>query len=352
MPNKLKSCVTLVRRYYNSASDALKVGILGVPFDKGQAKKGVGHGPAAIRKAGLLERLSDIEQKLDIKDYGDVNYEVPQQLKDLDIPNIKSYADIASCNYQVSKKVQEIIESGRICVTLGGDHSLGLGTVDGHIKAKDENLCVLWIDAHPDLNTNKTSTSGNAHGMPSALLAKELSDYWPYLPGMDWQKPVISLRNIAYIGLRSVDSYERLIIDKLGINAFGMEDIEIHGINTIVELALNRIDPVGERSIHVSFDIDSLDSLEAPSTGTSVRGGMTLREGIHLMELIYRTGRLAALDLVEVNPNIGTEQDVNRTTDAAIHIIMAALGHSRRGIRPRNVNTLPLQTFPPTRQVI
>lgn len=88
--------------------------------------------------------------------------------------------------------------------------------MDGHIKAKQENVCVLWVDAHCDLNTNETSSSGNVHGMPLALLAKELSDYWPYLPGMDWQQPVISLRNIAYIGLRSVDPYERLIIDKLG----------------------------------------------------------------------------------------------------------------------------------------
>lgn len=136
---------------------------------------------------------------------------------------------------------------------------------------------MLWIDAHADLNTNKTSPSGNVHGMPMALLASELADYWPYLPGMDWQQPVMSIRNVAYIGLRSVDSYERLVIDKLSITAFGMEDVENYGINTVVNMALDRIDPERRKSIHVSFDIDSLDSLEAPSTGTSGKSHLLVR---------------------------------------------------------------------------
>ncbi|CAG9771407.1 unnamed protein product [Ceutorhynchus assimilis] len=347
----LRTSFQIIKRCLHT-NDGSKVGILGVPFDKGQAKKGVGNGPSIIRELGLIERLEEIEGKLNIKDYGDVSYEIPQDLKTHSIPNMKEYEHITTCNHEVSKSVENILRDGRICVTLGGDHSLGVGTVDGHIKAKDENVCVLWVDAHADLNTNKTSSTGNVHGMPLALLAKELSDYWPYLPGMDWQKPIISLRNVAYIGLRSVDSYERLVIDKLGINAFGMEDIENYGISTVIDMALNRIDPDKDKSIHVSFDIDALDSLEAPSTGTSVRGGMTLREGIHLMEIIYRTGRLGAFDLVEVNPSLGSEQDVKRTVDAAIHIIAAGLGHSRRGLRPKNIETLPLQTFPPTRHVI
>lgn len=203
-----------------------------------------------------------------MKDYGDVTYSVDDSISKT-IPNMREYEHIAACNHQVSKQVANIIRDGRICLTLGGDHAIAVGTVDGHIQAKSENIAVLWVDAHADLNTNKTSDSGNVHGMPMALLAKELSDYWPYLPGMDWQKPVMSIRNVAYIGLRSVDSYERLVIDKLGITAFGMEDIENYGIGTIVNMALERIDPENSRSIHVSFDIDSLDSLEAPSTGTS-----------------------------------------------------------------------------------
>ena len=201
---------------------------------------------------------------------------------------MKKYANVAACNQEVSKTVEKVLRDHRTCLTLGGDHSIGnliiinhsqklingqffqgIGTVDGHIKAKKENVCILWVDAHADLNTNKTSASGNIHGMPLALLAKELADYWPYLPGMDWQKPIVSIRNVAYIGLRSVDSYERLIIEQFGITAYGMEDVENHGVQNVVNMALEKIDPNRTRSIHLSFDIDSLDALEAPSTGTA-----------------------------------------------------------------------------------
>ncbi|KAJ8958828.1 hypothetical protein NQ318_019590 [Aromia moschata] len=332
-----------LRRWLHSERET-KIGILGVPFDKGQPKVGVANGPDAIRNAGLVDQLASIHKKINIKDYGNVSYEINEEIEK-HVPNMRDYVHIASCNYELSKNVERIINDGRICLTLGGDHSLGIGTVDGHIKAKQENVCVLWVDAHADLNTNKTSSSGNVHGMPMALLASELSDYWPYLPGMDWQRPVISIRNVAYIGLRSVDAYERLIIDRLGITAFGMEEVENYGISTVVNMALERIDPEARRSIHVSFDVDSLDSLEAPSTGTAVRGGLTLREGVHIMESVYKTGRLGAMDLVEVNPSIGTEGDVKRTVEAAIHVIMAAFGHSRKGLIPRDA-ALPLQTFP------
>jgi len=348
----LKNVSAFVLRNSRSTNTRrLSIGVLGVPFDKGQPKVGVGNGPKFIRHAGLIDRIKTIDEQIDVKDYGDVSYSVKHDLAK-DVENMRQYEHVATCTEEVSKSVSKIIRDDRVCVTLGGDHSLGLGTVDGHLQAKDNNVSVLWVDAHADLNTNKTSATGNIHGMPLALLAKELSDYWPYLPGMDWQKPVISIRNIAYIGLRDVDVYERLVIDKLGITAFGIEDIEKYGIHNVVQMALDRIDPQQHRSIHVSFDIDSLDSLEAPSTGTSVRGGLTLREGIHIMETVYNTGRVGAIDLVEVNPSIGNEVDVKNTVEAAIRVIMAGVGYKRQGLRLKHIQEMPLQTFPPTRELI
>ncbi|XP_056635810.1 arginase, hepatic [Diorhabda sublineata] len=346
MFKKITTEFNYVKRQFSSVKS--KIGIIGVPFGKGASKTGANNGPEAIRTGGLFEQLSGFYDKSLIHDYGNIAYKVLERHKS--IPNMKEYNEMVSCNEEVSRKVEELLRDDHICLTLGGDHSIAVGTVDGHVKAK-KDICILWIDAHADLNTNKTSDSGNIHGMPLAILASELSDYWPYLPGMDWQKPVISLRNLAYIGLRSVDPYERMVIDKLGITAFGMADVEEHGIHSVVEMALRAIDPDKTRSIHVSFDIDSLDTLEAPSTGTSVRGGLTLREGIHLMEMVYDTGRLSAMDLVEVNPDLGSEQDVKKTVDAAIQLISAAFGNNRRGMKLKNA-TLPLQTFPPTRPPI
>ncbi|EZA51566.1 hypothetical protein DMN91_011895 [Ooceraea biroi] len=332
-----KACKLLNKlsiRYYSG-----KVGIIGVPFDKGQKKQGVARGPEAIRAAGLIQELKMLE--LDVQDYGDVLYHA----EDVDKVNNMSHLNhVASCTSHLSKQIQQVLQEGRQALTIGGDHSLSIGTIDGHVKEK-KDIAVIWVDAHADLNTNKTSESGNVHGMPVALLTTELADYWPYLPGMDWQMPMLSIRNIAYIGLRSVDRYERLVIEKFGITAFGMEDIERYGIHDIIHMALNKIDPHNTKSLHVSFDIDSLDPLEAPSTGTPVRGGLSLREAIHLMEEMYRTRRLNAVDLVEVNPQIGSERDVKNTVEAAIHIIQAALGYTRRGLRvPKGITDMPLQT--------
>lgn len=162
---------------------------------------------------------------MDVKDYGNLKYKA-QELTGPE--NMAHLGEVSACTFKLSELVQEIMKENNNVVTLGGDHSVGIGSIDGHVKAKG-NVAVLWIDAHADLNTNKTSDSGNVHGMPVALLTSELSDYWPHLPGMDWQQPMLSIRNVAYIGLRSVDKYERLVIEKFGITAYGMEDVERYG---------------------------------------------------------------------------------------------------------------------------
>ncbi|XP_045761169.1 arginase, hepatic isoform X1 [Maniola jurtina] len=318
-----------------------KVGIIGVPFEKGQKKYGVSVAPAAVRSAGLIDQLKEIHG-LDIKDYGDV--EIPNRDEPVDVENMSHLPLVSAANKNLSVKVSQVLKEGRVAVTIGGDHSIGVGTVDGHYKV-NEDMILIWVDAHADINTNKTSESGSVHGMPVALLVKELSDYWPYLPTMDWQVPQFSIKNLGYVGLRSVDEYERLAIEKYDVPAFAMEDIEEYGIKKSINHILQKLDPDGTKPIHVSFDIDSLDSLEAPSTGTSVRGGLTLREAIKLMEIIYATGRLRAIDLVEINPALGNDTDRKRTIEAGLCILKAGLGFSRRGTMPRGVLDLPVQTF-------
>lgn len=207
---------------------------------------------------------------MDVRDYGDVVYNIEQN-DTISAENMIELNAVSQCNYELSRKVQRVLSDGRMCITLGGDHAIAIGSVDGHYRFSqpNPNVAVIWVDAHADLNTNATSLSGNIHGMPVALLAKELTDYWPYLPGMDWQKPNIPINNFGYIGLRSVDDFERAIIEKYEIAAYGMREIDQLGIVKVVQNVLKRIDPEGKKSIHLSFDIDALDSLEAPSTGTS-----------------------------------------------------------------------------------
>jgi arginase len=182
-----------------------------------------------------------------------------------------------------------------------------------------------------DINTNTTSPSGNIHGMPVSLLLKETRSLWPTVTQLEWCQPLLSVKNFAWIGLRCIDHYERLMMEKYGVVYFDMRDIEKIGIEKVVHRALEAINPGGRRKLHVSFDIDALDPLYANSTGTPVMGGLTLREGVFLMEEAYCSGTLSSLDLVEVNPSLGDARDVENTLSSAKLIVQAALGNNRSG---------------------
>lgn len=252
-----------VRTFSSVASKP--IGIIGVPFSGGQKKEGVRNGPKSMREGGLITDLKEISQTLDVKDYGNIEYKVPDGSWSRTVENMSKLEHVAACNLELSKAVQSILKDGRVCFTLGGDHSIAigepneniefkksdfitllLGSIDGNLK-HNKDISVIWVDAHTDMNTNSTSGSGNMHGMPLALLIKEFEDYWPYIPHMDWQKPMLSLKNIAIIGARSVDYYEKKFIQKHGIKVFGMREIELLGIKEVTNMALNFIDPFNNR---------------------------------------------------------------------------------------------------------
>jgi arginase len=173
--------------------------------------------------------------------------------------------------------------------------------------------------------------SGNMHGMPVSLLVKELRSEWPVVPELEWCRADLSLKNFCWIGLRSIDYFERVMMEKYGVTYFDMRDVEKMGIDKVVHRALEILNPNGEKQLHVSFDIDALDPLYANSTGTPVIGGLTLREGVFIMEEAFNTGKLSSVDLVEVNPCLGDAKDVETTVNSAKLIIQAAVGNNRSG---------------------
>lgn len=232
----------------------------------------------------------------------------------------------------LADKVEEILNENRLALTIGGCHSIAIGSLTGvGRKFGGENVAVLWIDAHVDLNTNTTSPSGNMHGMPVSLITNELRSSWPTISELAWCQPQLSLKNFCWIGLRSVDYYERLMMEKYGIKYYDMRDVDKMGIDKVTNEALKAINPDGKKKLHLSFDIDALDPIHAASTGTPVPGGLTLREGIYLVEEVYRTGMLSSMDIVEINPHLGNEKDVINTLDSAKAIILAAMGNNRSG---------------------
>ncbi|XP_006973173.1 arginase-2, mitochondrial [Peromyscus maniculatus bairdii] len=304
------------------------VAIVGAPFSQGQKKKGVEYGPAAIREAGLLKRLSLLGCHL--KDFGDLSFtKVP---KDDPYNNLVVYPrSVGLANQELSEVVSRAVSGGYSCVTIGGDHSLAIGTISGHAQHRPD-LCVIWVDAHADINTPLTTVSGNIHGQPLSFLVRELQDKVPQLPGFSWVKPCLSSPSIVYIGLRDVDPPEHFILKNYDIQYFSMRDIDRLGIQKVMEQTFDLLIGKRQRPIHLSFDIDAFDPKLAPATGTPVVGGITYREGMYITEEIHKTGLLSALDLVEVNPHLATsEEEAKATASLAVDVIASSFGQTREG---------------------
>uniref|UniRef100_A0A8C4QUA5 Arginase n=1 Tax=Eptatretus burgeri TaxID=7764 RepID=A0A8C4QUA5_EPTBU len=262
-------------------------------------------------------------------DYGDLTFE--------DVPRAdwNTSWSVACAVHQVAKAVCRVIRDGHTCVTLGGDHSLALGSVFGHSLAQ-QNPAVIWVDAHADVNTPLTSRTGNLHGQPVAFLLHELQDKIPSLSGFSWLSPCLSARDIVYIGLRDVDPAEHFILKNYGLQYFSTRHIDELGIHKVMEMTLDYLIQHSKRSIHLSFDIDAFDPSLAPATGTPVPGGLTLREGLYIAEELHNSGALSALDLVEVNPRLGSDPNAaDVTLDLAMDVILSCLGKVREGMHTK-----------------
>ncbi|XP_053447584.1 arginase-1-like isoform X2 [Nycticebus coucang] len=274
------------------SSKSKTVGIIGAPFSKGQPRGGVEEGPAALRKAGLLGKLK--EQGCNVRDYGDLVFD--------DIPDdspfgiVKNPRSVGRADEQLAGKVAEVKRSGRVSLVLGGDHSLAIGSISGHARVHPD-LEVIWVDAHADINTPLTTTSGNLHGQPVSFLLKELNGKFPDVPGFSWATPCVSAKDIVYIGLRDLNPAEQK-----------------------------------KRPIHLSFDVDALDPSLTPATGAPVLGGLSYREGLYIAEEVYKTGLLSGLDIMEVNPSLGkTPEEVTSTVNTAVAVTLACFGVAREG---------------------
>jgi len=291
-------------------------------FLGGQPKPGVEKGPIAIRNAGLIDALW--KQGWEIKDEGDLQFETIEEKDDPpDHNGIKRPRQVGAACKKVFQEVYKHAVEGKLCLTLGGDHSLAIATIAAMRRAW-KDLVVIWIDAHGDINTPTTSPTGNIHGMPVAFLMGLFDSNT--VPGFDWLQPCLTPDQIVYIGLRDVDSGEKKILRKYGIKVFSMTEVDKFGIGKVMEMALDYVNPKRDKPIHLSYDVDGIDPLVVPSTGTTVKGGLTYREARHICESVAETGRLVGIDLVEVNPAIGSEKDVHETASVAVDIAKSALG--------------------------
>jgi arginase len=284
-------------------------------MDLGAGRRGVDMGPYAIRYAGLERDL--LEMGLSVKDYHNISVPGPESA---DSGNARARFDdlIEAACADLRERVASIAGAGDFPLVLGGDHSIAMGTVAGLLDARGE-VGVLWVDAHGDINTPETTPSGNVHGMPVAALLGKTG-----VGGrLDWGPRRVDPQRLVLFGTRTLDAGERLTIRELGVRMFTMSEIDQRGVKTCVDEAIERL--AGPGGIHISFDIDAVDPLEAPGVGTPWPGGLTYREAHLAMELLAATGHVTSMELVEVNPIADHE---NRTARLAAELILSALGRT------------------------
>ena len=276
------------------------ISVLGIPLDLGAGRRGVDMGPSALRLAGLAPTLKRLGHS--VQDLGNVQMPVAEAISS---KNGLPYAEtIAETCRQAFLKLRDT-PVGVFPIALGGDHSVSLGSVSGVAQAGRTG--VIWVDAHADLNTPQSSPSGNIHGMPlSHLLGvgdARLLNVWG-------GGAVIKPRDLVFIGLRSLDPFERAFVREHEIRAYTMKEIDRRGLATVAEEALEYLSDVPR--LHVSFDADALDPSLAPGVGTPVPGGLTYREAHLLMELLADSEKVTSLDLVEVNPVLDVKNSTGR----------------------------------------
>ena len=298
------------------------VSLIGVPTDIGAGTLGARMGPEALRVAGVAQAIEQFG--LTVKDCG--NLSGPANPWQAAVNGFRHLPEVVLWNQLLHEAMYAELKAGHLPIMLGGDHCLGIGSISAvakHCRETGKKLRVLWFDAHADFNTATLTPSGNIHGMPVACLCghgpKELVE----IGGFSADRPALNPKEIRQIGIRSVDEGEKRLVHDMGIEVFDMRYIDEMGMRHAMELALALVD--ANTHLHVSLDVDFLDPDIAPGVGTTVRGGPTYREAQLCMEMVADSGRLASLDIVELNPAFDVR---NQTAELAVDLIESLFGKS------------------------
>lgn len=292
-----------------------EIDIIGVQIDFGASQKGVAMGPLAIRYAGLKPDLRSMGYK--VYDKGDI---IPPE-DGMSLRNMIRFEQVNATNRQLYEEVTETLNNGRFPLVLGGDHSVAAGSVSAVAKHYENQgeIGVIWIDAHGDWNDDKSTISGNMHGMPYSAVCG-----WGPDSMVDFgQTPhFVPTAHCVQVAGHDFDSAEAERMKEAGMNVFPMHDVDEHGMTEIMKEAI-RIAGDGTVGIHLSFDVDAITPEYAPGTGTPVPNGITAREAFLAVEMLASSGKLISMDLVEVNPIL---DERNKTGKLASELIQLALG--------------------------
>ena len=284
-------------------------------MDLGQQRRGVDMGPSALRYAGMQAHLEHLGYE--VYDEGNINVPLPEASTETitGANGLRHLPAIEQVTQELYTRAAALAAGPDLPIFLGGDHSIALGTVAG--TGSVGTMGLLWIDAHADFNTPETTPSGNIHGMPVAALLGRGAASLTEIGRRSQLKPA----QIVMIGVRDLDLEERRQLKQSGITVFTMREIDEQGMARIARRVLDRL--AAFPRLHISLDMDALDPDFAPGVGTPVLGGLSYREAHLLMELLAESGRVAAVDVVEINPIL---DHGNKTAELAVELVCSLLG--------------------------
>ncbi|MDF2184621.1 arginase [Grimontia hollisae] len=304
----------------NGQSTSIK--IIGVPVDLGASRRGTDGGVSAVRIARLGEKL----KKLGYRIADEVDVAVPSRASSSTETegNMRFRGEILQVCRELAVATRDALQQGHIPMVVGGDHSLAIGSVSGiadYYQQQNQQLGLVWFDAHADMNIPGISPSGNIHGMPlSHLLGYGDQDFISILSAT----PKIRPENVALVGVRDIDEKEKALIKQSGVKVYSMRDIDELGMSRVADEV---IDIVTKNTVgfHVSFDVDGCDPDVMPGSGTLVPGGVTYREAHLLLEKCAETKLMTSMDLVELNPFLDKG---NISAERAVSLVLSAFGQS------------------------
>lgn len=293
-----------------------RIGIIGFPMDLGGNRRGVDMGPSAIRLTSLDQRLEALG--VDVVELGNVLVRT-RGLVDKGAGDAHFVEEILRACDAAAQMTVDAIERECVPVLLGGDHSVAIGSLRGMASVHGPGAAI-WIDAHADLNTPRTSPSGNVHGMALAVALGRCADD-PRFRSDRWPDRTLDPARTVIIAARDLDEGEREFLrSSEAPRVFTMQEIDRRGIASVADEALEITS--GAPFTHVSLDLDSVDPRDAPGVGTPVRGGLNYREAHTLLEIVA-TAQPDSVDVVEVNPVLDVR---NQTAETAAELVGSLFG--------------------------
>lgn len=272
-----------------------KIRVVGIPFRSGANRDGAQYAPKwlmeylSLSTEDMLLFVSEDKPLTDDATSGIKNYDAVLQMRDV-----------------VKNEVAAAIENGKNVVTIGGDHSIAMGSIAGVLEHYP-NVGVIWFDAHTDINTEATSPSGNAHGMPLAALMGLCKS------GINTKGAKLNPRNVFWVGARDIDAGEWETIKGLGIEdrVFTAEKVHQLGMEAVMCYIRAAFQDMGIKQLHLSFDVDGMDPLIVPATGTPVPYGLNEIDcDAFIEDLSEGMPKIVSMDFVEYNPSLDDTQHI------------------------------------------